>query len=176
MQAKKYSVYVFEVADYGFSVRFDEFKIADPIWLPCCHTISIKLLEKSLSLYIPWYNLVSLGFLGSLLQIWSHKIKIQDGWPNMAACCYKIPIKLPVVPMKYIFIHVKKGCLVTEKNDGMKNFKDKKEWNIRKWGFAEGLKNLFIYKKNLTRKKILKKICKFITYEDLVKFSWFYTQ
>ena len=36
-------MYVFEVADYEFSVRFYEYKMADPIWLPCCYKISTKL-------------------------------------------------------------------------------------------------------------------------------------
>ena len=35
----------------------------DPIWLRYCHKISIKLLAKSLSLYISWYNLVGEGTL-----------------------------------------------------------------------------------------------------------------
>ena len=37
-------MYVFEVADYKFSVRIHEFKMADSIWLPRCYKISIKLL------------------------------------------------------------------------------------------------------------------------------------
>ena len=41
-------MYVFEVADYKFSVRFYEFKMADPIWQPCYHKISIK---KGVSLH-----------------------------------------------------------------------------------------------------------------------------
>ena len=36
MWTKKYSVFVFEVTDYEFNVRFYEFKIADPMWLPYC--------------------------------------------------------------------------------------------------------------------------------------------
>ena len=69
MYAKKYSVYVFEVADYEFSVIFYEFKTTQKL---------------TFTLYL----LVQFGifrFLGSWLQIWSKKIKIRDGWPNMTA-------------------------------------------------------------------------------------------
>ena len=58
---------------------FYKFKMADLMWLRCCDTISMELLEMSLSLYISWYILVYLGFLGNQLQIWSQKVKMQDG-------------------------------------------------------------------------------------------------
>ena len=44
---------------------FYKFKMADLMWLRCCDTISMELLEMSLSLYISWYILVYLGFLGN---------------------------------------------------------------------------------------------------------------
>ena len=35
-------------------------------------------------------------------------------------CCYRVSIKLVVVPMEYIFIHTKKD-VIAGKNNGMKN-------------------------------------------------------
>ena len=89
----------------------------DPIWLQCCHLISLKLLKKSLFLYIFWYNLISLNFLGSWLQIWSRKSKFKMNDPIWLLCRYKISIKLMVISMKYILIHAKKD-VITGKNNG----------------------------------------------------------
>ena len=73
--------------------------------------------------------------------------------------------------MEYIFIHAKKD-VITEKNDKMKNSKERWKISANKWYFGEVIINLFINKKKcLKGKKMLKKnICEFITYEDLVKF------
>ena len=56
--------------------------------------------------------------------------------------------------MEYIFICTKKD-LITEKNNGIKNLRQKK-FSAKKWRFGEVLLNLFIYEKNLSCKKYLK--------------------
>ena len=78
--------------------------------------------------------------------------------------------------MEYIiFIHAKKD-VITEKNDAMKNSKEKRKLSAKKWRSGEDLMNLFIDLKNLTCKKILKNTRESITYEDhLVAFSCLYT-
>ena len=62
------------------------------------------------------------------------KFNIAD--PIWRPCCYKTryaicSIKLVIVLMEYIFIHTKKG-MITEKNDEMKNLKEKKKLSAKK--------------------------------------------
>ena len=124
-------MYVFWVANYEFSVRFHKFKIADLICVLCWYKISMKLLKKTLvSLYISWYNLLFLDFLGKKYQIRKSKFKIAD--PIWLPCCYKVSIKLAAIPMEYIFIHAKKD-VITTKSDGMKNSKEKSKLSAKKW-------------------------------------------
>ena len=67
--------------------------------------------------------------------------------------------------------------MITEKNDGMKNSKEKKEIKCKEIAFWRGSNNFFIYKKIEPAKNTEKNICKFITCEDdLVEFSWHYTK
>ena len=65
--------------------------------------------------------------------------------PKWLPCCYKISIKLVVVPMEYIFLHRKKDEII-ERNDGMKS-KKKRKLNAIKWRSSEVLMNLLIPKK-----------------------------
>ena len=105
---KKYSVYVFEVSDYEFSVRFYEFTMAAPIWLPYCLAL-----------------LVSLGFWVPDFESEVRISKFKMANPIWISCCYKISVKLiVVVPIKFIFTHAKKDE-ITEKNVEMKNSKQK---------------------------------------------------
>ena len=52
-------------------------------------------------------------------------------------------MKFVVVTMEYIFIHVKKD-VITEKNDGIKNSKEKKENKCKEMAFWRGF-NEFVY-------------------------------
>ena len=97
MLAKKSSVYVFKVGGYEFSVRFYKFKMADPIWLPCCHKISVKLLKQSLWIYISWYNLVSQVFWVADYKSEVRKSKLKMADPMWLPCSYKVSINLTVV-------------------------------------------------------------------------------
>ena len=57
--------------------------------------------------------------------------------------------------------------MITEKKDGMKNSKEKRKLNARKWRSGKVLMNMFfLFRKNQTRKDVLKNICKSITCED----------
>ena len=59
--------------------------------------------------------------------------------------------------MEYIFIPAKKD-VITEKNDGMNDSKEKRKLSAKKWHSEEILINLFIYvKKSKFKKKYLKK-------------------
>ena len=49
--------------------------------------------------------------------------------------------------MEYIFIHAKKD-VITEKNNGMKNSKEKRKSSAKKWHSGEVLMNVFIKKKS----------------------------
>ena len=75
--------------------------------------------------------------------------------------------------MAYIAIHAEKDP-ITEKNDEIKNSKEKRKWSAKKWPSEEVLLSLFIFlEKSKLHKNIEKNIVKSITYEDdLVKFSY----
>ena len=109
-------MYVFEVDDYGISDRFHEFKMTDPIWLPCFYKISMKLLKKSLSPYIADYK----------SEVRKSKFKMTD--PTGLPCCYEISIKLVVVLIH--FYSCKNGR--NNRKERWNKFKKKKS-NVKKW-------------------------------------------
>ena len=49
-----------------------------------------------------------------------------------------------LIPMEYIFIHAEKD-VITDKNDRMKNWKEKRKLSVKKLRSGEVLMNLFIY-------------------------------
>ena len=76
-------------------------------------------------------------------------------------CCDQLSMKLVIDLMEYIFIHAKKD-VITEKNNEMKNSKEKRQlqfsffMSAKGWRSGEVLMNLFIYLKKCSLRKIRK--------------------
>ena len=66
--------------------------------------------------------------------------------PKWLPRCYKISMELLIVPMEYIFTYAKKD-VIAEKNEGIKNSKEKRKSSAKKWRSEKVLINLFFYKK-----------------------------
>ena len=75
----------FGVVDYEFEIRFQKFKMADPIW------------RRSLRNFFQflWY-VVHGGFRVRWLQIWNKILEIQNGETKMAHVISKIPSIFPI--------------------------------------------------------------------------------
>ena len=59
--------------------------------------------------------------------------------------------------MECFFIHAKND-VITEKNDGVRSSKEKRQLSAKNWHSEEVLMNFLFIEKNLTCKKILKMI------------------